>query len=236
MRQTIHGIYLGHLNYSETSVIARFYTEEYGKRSFLLKGVKGKKSRSAGLLQALNQLEISCNFKQDQDLNTVFSIDSQFTLHGVHSDFKKSSIAVFLAEIIHRSIMEEEPNRPLYLFLTHRFKELNEGDFQPNFHLKLILELSLFLGFYPRLSSHQSDHVFNLEEGIFEHENYQSPMVLDQDTSTLLKQLIETGELPKITSEQRSKLLDGLVSYYEIQLNLKPNSFQSHQILKTVFS
>ncbi|MCB9189092.1 MAG: DNA repair protein RecO [Flavobacteriales bacterium] len=236
MRQTIHGIYLGHLNYSETSVIARFYTEEYGKRSFLLKGVKGKKSRSSGLLQALNLLEITCNFKSEQDLNTAFSIDSQQTLHGVHNDFKKSSIAVFLAEVIHRSIVEEEPNRPLYLFLTHRLKELNETEFEPNFHLKLLLELSLFLGFYPRLSSHPSDHVFNMEEGLFEHESYQSPMILDKETSTLLKILIESGELPKISSEQRSKLLDGLVSYYEIQLHLKPNSFQSHQVLKTVFS
>lgn len=236
MRQTINGIYLGHLNYSDTSVIARFYTQEYGKRSFLLKGVKGKKSRTAGLLQALNQLQITSNFKQDKELNTAYSIESLQTLHSVHSDFRKSSIAIFLAEILHRSIIEEEANRPLFMFLTHRMMELNREKFEAGFHLKFLLELSLFLGFYPRLSSHHSDHVFNLEEGIFEHENYGSPLALDKQTSTLLKDFIESGELPKITSEDRSKLLDGLVSYYEVQLNLKPNSFQSHQVLKAVFS
>ncbi len=236
MRQTIHGIYLGHLNYSESSVIARFYTQEHGKRSFLIKGVKSKKSRTAGLLQSLNELQITSNFRAEKELNTTYSIESNTTLHLVHSDFRKSTIAIFLAEILNRSIIEEEPNRPLYLFLTHRFSELNQEVFNSNFHLKFLLELSLFLGFYPRLSAHPSDQVFNLEEGLFEHENYQSPLSLDTATSTLLKTLIEQGELPKISSEERSKLLDGLVSYYEVQLHLKPNSFQSHQVLKTVFS
>jgi DNA repair protein RecO (recombination protein O) len=236
MRQTIHGIYLGHLNYSETSVIARFYTQEHGKRSILLKAVKSKKSKTAGLLQSLNELQISSNFRAEKELNTAYTIESSKTFHAVHSDFRKSTIAIFLAEILNKSIIEEEPNRPLYLFLTHRFTELDQADFDPNFHVKFLLELSLFLGFYPRLSSHHSDHLFNLEEGIFEHENYQSPLALDLETSALLKQLIQEGELPRIKNEERAKLLDGLVSYYEVQLHLKPNSFQSHQVLKTVFS
>lgn len=236
MRQTIHGIYLGHLNYSETSVIARFYTQEYGKRSFLLKGVKGKKSRTAGLLQPLNELQVTSNFRVEKELNTAYTIESNSTLHLVHNDFRKSTMVIFLAEILNKSIIEEEPNKPLYLFLTHRFSELNTDTFDANFHLKFLLELSLFLGFYPRLSTHQSDHVFNLEEGIFEHENYQSPLSLDIETSSLLRELISVGEVPKITNSGRSKLLDGLVSYFEVQLHLKPNSFQSHQVLKTVFS
>lgn len=236
MRQTIHGIYLGHLNYSETSVIARFYTKEHGKRSFLLKGVKSKKSRTAGLLQSLNELQITSNFRTEKELNTAYTVESSSTLHLVHNDFRKSTIAIFLAEILNKSIIEEEPNTPLYMFLSHRFSELNKEDFDANFHLIFLLELSLFLGFYPRLSSHHSDSVFNLEEGVFEHENYHSPLSLDKETSTLLKHLIEEGEVSKINNEERSKLLDGLVSYYEVQLHLKPNSFQSHQILKTVFS
>ncbi|CAG5085753.1 DNA repair protein RecO [Parvicella tangerina] len=236
MRQTIHGIYLGHLNYSETSVIARFYTQEYGKRSFLLKGVKGKKSKTAGLLQALNELQVTCNFRPERELNTAFTIESNHTLHQVHNDFRKSTIAVFLAEILNKSIIEEEPNRPLYLFLTHRLTELNHETFDANFHLKFLLELSLFLGFYPRLSVHASDQVFNLEEGLFEHEQFHSPLSLDKETSQLLKSLIQDGKLPKVTNEDRARLLDGLVSYYEVQLHLKPNSFQAHQVLKTVFS
>lgn len=236
MRQTIHGIYLGHLNYTDSSVIARFYTKEHGKRSFLLKGVKSKKSRLSGLLQSLNELQISSNFRTDKELNTVYSFESSRTLHQVHSDFRKSTVAIFIAEILNKSIIEEEPNTPLYLFLIHRFSELDSQEFDPNYHLKFLLELSLFLGFYPRLSSHHSDHVFNLEEGIFEHENFRSPLSLDIETSSYLKALLEKGELPKITNNERSKLLDGLVSYFETQLHLKPNSFHSHQILKAVFS
>lgn len=236
MRQTIQGIYLGHINYSESSVIARFYTQEFGKRTFLLKGVKGKKSKSAGLLQPLNELQITSNFQVEKELNTAFTIESSSTRHQIHNDLRKSTIAVFLTEILHKSIIEEEPNRPLYLFLTHRFSELNDNEFDANYHLKFLLELSLFLGFYPRLSSHHSDHIFNLEEGVFEHENYNSPLALEKNISTWLRNLIKTGELLDINNLERSKLLDGIVSYFEVQLHLKPNSFKSHQILSTVFS
>lgn len=236
MRQTIHGIYLGHINYSDTSVIARFYTKEYGKRNFLIKGVRSKKSRSVGLLQPLNEIQITSNFQPSKELNTSYGIENNRVLHLAHIDFRKSSIALFLAEVLNKSIIEEEPNTPLYQFLIHRFQELNTGDFDTTFHHKFMIELSLFLGFYPRLSNHQSDHVFNLEEGIFEHENNNAPITLNIKTSKILKELLETGELSRLNSIERNDLLDGLTSYFEVQLGLKTNSIQSHQILKEVFS
>lgn len=236
MRQTIHGIYLGHINYSDTSVIARFYTKEHGKQSFLIKGVRTKKSKVAGLLQPLNELQINANFQTAKELNTAFGVESFHTLHAVHSDFRKSTIAIFLAEVLHRSIIEEESNVPLYLFLTHRFKELASQTFDPQFHHKFLIELSLFLGFYPRLSAHHSDHVFNLEEGIFEYENYHAPLCLKKSVSESLKLLLQGESLTQTSAADRAALLDGLVTYYEIQLGLKLNSFQSHLILKEVFS
>lgn len=237
MRQVIHGIYLGHINYSESSVIGRFYTQEYGKQSFVIKGAKSKKSKIIGLLQPLNELEIISNFQESKNLNTSYGVTIANVRNNIHNDIRKTTIALFLSEILNKSIIEEESNFPLYQFLLSNINALNKNEFDPNFHIRFLIELSLFMGFYPLQSNHASDNVFNLEDGIFENENAASPIHLNKSLSASLSKVLSNGANEStITKINRYHLLDGIVSYYEIQLGLKPHSFHSHEILKTVFS
>lgn len=237
MRQVIHGIYLGHINYSESSVIGRFYTQEFGKQSFIIKGAKSKKSKIIGLLQPLNELEIISNFQESKNLNTSYGVTIANVRNNIHSDIRKTTIALFLSEILNKSIIEEEANFPLYQFILSNINALNNDKFDANFHIRFLIELSLFMGFYPLQSNHTSNNVFNLEDGIFENENVASPIHLNKKISTTLSNVLSHGTNEKtITKENRFELLDGLVTYYEIQLGLKSHAFHSHEILKTVFS
>ena len=237
MRQVIHGIYLGHINYSESSVIGRFYTQEYGKQSFIIKGAKAKKSKLIGLLQPLNELEIVSNFQVNNNLNTSFSVSMSTVRNSIHSDIRKTTIALFLSEVLNKSIIEEEANYPLYQFLLSNINALNNDQFDGNFHIRFLIELSLFMGFYPFKSNKPSNNVFNLEDGIFENENASSPMHLNKEISASLSNVLSYGANDEtIPKKIRFELLDGLITYFEIQLGLKSHSFQSHEILKTVFS
>lgn len=236
MRQVIRGIYLGHINYSESSVIGRFFTLEYGKQSFVIKGVKSKKSKMIGLLQPLNEIEIISNFQPQKNLNTCYNVAPMQLRNQIYSDIRKTSIALFLSEILNKSIIEEEPNFPLYHFILSNIKTLDENKFDSNFHLSFLLELSLFLGFYPLKSIHKSDVLFNLEEGVFENENAGSPLHLNKATSDSLATALTNGFTNSLLNKKsRFELLDGLVTYYEVQLGLKTSTFQSHEVLKTIF-
>jgi len=237
MRQVINGIYLGHINYSESSVIGRFYTQEFGKQSFVIKGAKSKKSKIIGLLQPLNELEIISNFQESKNLNTSYGVTIVNVRNNIHSDIRKTTIALFLSEILNKSIIEEEANFPLYQFILSNINALNKEKFDANFHIRFLIELSLFMGFYPFQSHHTSNNVFNLEDGIFENENAASPIHLNKSISAELSKVLSHGANDETISKvNRFELLDGLVTYYEIQLGLKSNSFHSHEILKTVFS
>jgi DNA repair protein RecO (recombination protein O) len=237
MRQVIHGIYLGHINYSESSVIGRFYTQKFGKQSFVIKGAKSKKSKIIGLLQPLNELEIVSNFQETKNLNTSYGVTISNVRSNIHSDIRKTTIALFLSEILNKSIIEEEANFPLYQFILSNINALDRDKFDVNFHIRFLIELSLFMGFYPLQSNHVSNNVFNLEDGIFENENSASPIHLNKTISLELSKVLSYGANENtITKENRFELLDGLVTYYEIQLGLKSHAFHSHEILKTVFS
>jgi DNA repair protein RecO (recombination protein O) len=240
MRQVIQGIYLGHINYSESSVIGRFYTRQFGKRSFIIKGAKSKKSKIAPLLQSLNEVEITSNFQEEKNLNLSFGVHMDFHHTSLATDIRKGTIAMFMAEILNKSIIEEEPNPMLYGFVQGSIRKLEQQEFSPHFHLLFLIEYSLFLGFYPRTSPVKSNEYFNLSDGIFEHENYKSPFHLSAIASTHLSGILSYGETyfddSQVSKLDRIELLNGLVRYFEIQLGLKSGSFKSHSVLQTIFA
>jgi len=239
MRQTIQAIYLGHINYSETSVIGRFYTLEYGTQSFILKGVRKKKSKLAALLQPLNLVEISTNYRTDRELNLCFGLNLTRHLNSISMDIRKTTIALFLAEILNKSIVESEENSELYHFITSKIHYFEEGEFNPNFHHHFLLELSALLGFFPLNSNHKSETQFNLQDGVFEFVDGDSGIHLNENVSMHLKEMLKQGVSylgeTKIPASERMLILNGLVRYYETQLGLISNSIKSHHVLQAVF-
>ena len=54
MLNKTRGIVLHHIKYSETSIIATIYTEVFGRQSYIIKGIRNKKSKiKANILQPL---------------------------------------------------------------------------------------------------------------------------------------------------------------------------------------
>ena len=48
MLSSTKGIVIHHFKYSEKSVIAKIYTEKFGLQSYILNGVRNKKSKNKG--------------------------------------------------------------------------------------------------------------------------------------------------------------------------------------------
>ena len=60
---------------------------------------------------------------------------------------------MFLAEFLYRALKEEAPNEPLFAYLQHSIRWLDEceGRSFANFHLVFLMRLSRFLGLYPNV-------------------------------------------------------------------------------------
>ncbi len=145
-----------------------------------------------------------------------------------------------MAEIIRKTIREEEENRPLFAFIYDNFCRLDQSS-QPiaNTHLYFLLELSAYLGFLPGGEADEQTPYFDLSEGLFVSQIPSHVHYLDERHSILLHNLLcsspETHHELKLTREERRGLLQHLLDYYRLHLENFP-AIHSHQILYEVLN
>lgn len=241
MRETLStkAVVIASLKYSEADLIVKVYTESHGLKSYLLRNIlssKSKKLRSA-MFQPLTQLEIIAKHNDKNNLNYIREAKAINPYKNLQTQIDKSSIALFLAEVLRNSIQEEEANHKLYVFLEESLKFLDAQHEIVNFHLLFLVKLTRYLGFYPH-DFHANEKVFNLLEGVFQQKPT-NEYCIESENVFFLKQLMgmDFGDLPEIqlSQSQRNGFLETLLLYYELHLQgfRKPKSLE---VLNAVFS
>lgn len=233
-----NSVVLSKLKYKEYDLIVKCYTEQRGVVSYLLKGVlKSKKGLSKTVYyQALSQLQIEESYKPNQSLHYIKEVKFNYIYKSLHTNIYKSSIVLFLAEILSNVLKEEEKNEGLFEFISAALQYLDNEDQFTNFHLLFLLKLTRYLGFQPENLENEYDY-FNLESGIFEATN-NGIYSISGANLTLLKQLLginfDALNAIKINTTQRQEFLNMLLYYFELHLGSfkKPKSLQ---VLNEVF-
>ena len=101
-------------NYSDTSLIVKAYTEEFGSQSYIISGVRTTRSKySSNFFQALSLVELVSINKNNGGLNRITEVCWSPPFSTIPFDMIKSTISIFLSEVLYRSIREEEKNRAL---------------------------------------------------------------------------------------------------------------------------
>lgn len=240
--QKLKGIYLHHVRYSENNVIAKIYTNELGMQSFMIRGVgKSKKNKKTGLLQPLTLLDIIAYVNSKRNIHQVKEISVAYHFKTLQQEnFVKSSIAVFVNELIYKSIKEVEKNDAMFDFLFNsvQYLDLIDGGFA-NFHLLFAMQFSKYLGFFPSYSDKEKADFFDLREGVFSSSEPMHADYISFEDSIRFRELIkrdysEAANL-NITNQQRRELLRVILSYYTFHLQ-GFTEIKSHQVLETVLS
>ena len=238
MIESTKAIVINSIKYGDTSLITTCYTQKGGKKTYLLKGIlKSKKSKfKSAYFQPLMQLNLIANHNNKGTLNSIREVTVQNVYDSIYTDIKKQSIALFLAEIVHFSIREEEQNNALYQYLETSFVWLDTHDNISNFHLLFLLNLTKFLGFYPETEG-ISNPYFDLGEGKFTNQkrlNTVSGENLDQ-FKKLLGINFDVLHLVSFSAGNRQVVLSILIQYFELHLSgfKKPKSLN---VLKAVFN
>lgn len=227
MLHTTKGIVIHHFKYSEKSVIAKIYTKKYGLQSYILNGVRNKKAKNkAVFLQPLSLIEINGLHKENKGLQRAKNIELDVPFVSIPFNINKSSIAFFIAEILYKSIKEEEANDSLFEFLHNSIQVLDlKEDNYNNFHLIFLAHFSKHLGFHPQITSpkKKSSFYFDLQEGHFTNLQPHHHAFIDLPISTLLLKVFGTtfdgmGDLI-LDTKQRKLLLNNLLDYYSLHLS-----------------
>lgn len=227
------------LKFADADLIVKCYTQSHGMLSFLLKGVR--KSRRGKLnvsyFQALSYLDVEFTYRPNKNLLFFKEVGVQHTFNAIQRDVYKSTLSLFLAEILQSCIQEEEANSQVFNFIETTLFQLEKAEKIGHFHLLFLLQLSQHLGFYPNIEQTTFAY-FNLVDGVFqlkETNRYCFSGREVEDLKTLLNFNFENSTQLKLPKENRLQLLDLLLLYYEIQIQgfKKPLSYQ---VLQEVFT
>lgn len=230
-------IVLSSLKFQEKSLIVKCFTLSDGLKSYFVRDAfSGRKgNHKIAYFQPLTLLEIEANHKNKGTLEHFKEIKINQPYLSIPTDISKSTITIFLSEMLHHSIREEEANPDFFTFLETAFLWLDNHHQIANFHLILLIETTKFLGFYPEKSNPNFDF-FEMKDGVFVP--FETVSCLKKHHSFLLKNLLDLKfESTQIlfNAKERQELLKIIIDYYSLHLDgfRKPKSLE---VLTEVFS
>ncbi len=215
------GIVLSYIKYRETSIIIKIYTEEFGLQSYLINGIRTQKTKTGiALFQPLTILDLVVYHKENKSLHRISEVKCHTPFRSIPFEIKKSVIAMFLSEILNKTLKEETSNKELFNFLVNStlFFDTSTKNYE-NFHLEFLLDLSAYLGFAP---SSSEDIVKNRLD-------------TNKDELLFLNKLIKenNSEVIETNNSIRRKILEYLLDFYAIHVE-NFGSVNSIRILKEV--
>jgi DNA repair protein RecO (recombination protein O) len=244
MLHSTKGIVFHSLKYSETSIIVKIYTELFGLQSYLIRGVRKSKSKiKPALFQPLTLLDLEVNHREHASLQSLREVRVALPYQTIPYDIRKSSIALFINELVYKVIREEEANPDLFEFLWHTCLSLDKAeDHIADFHIRFAIELMHYLGIFPQLNFSPQTPVFNMREGVFQAGIPAFPEYLEEERSGRFYNHLtpltpipspkgEGGKFPRI---ERGWVLETVMLYYRLHLPGFRGT-ESQGVLKEVF-
>jgi len=232
-------IVLNYTRYSDSSLIVHGISEQFGRISFIVYGIGGKHKAKLSAFQPLYLIDAQLYHKASKGLHKLKEYKINPPLHGLTSDIRKSTLALFIGELLSKTIKEEFADTSLYSFLRTSILFLDELEHNLSiFHLVFLLKLSRYLGFAPEADNTNALY-YDYKDGILmnsiPHHNYYITRTDFQTYILLLDANFNNLDEVKMDTPQRNRILNSLLSLYEIHI-LNFNSLNSYRILREVFS
>ena len=218
------GIVLHSIKHTDSTTIITIYTQQFGRVSYMVHGINKKKSvcRPA-FLQPLSVVEMDVSHTLGKDIQRIKDMRMEHQFTGIPYDPVKNSLALFLSEMLFRTLRQTEPDESLFLFLENSIQQLDccEAGLA-NFHLVFLLKLTRYLGFEPNQDDEETDLYFDLMNGVFQrskplHTHYMLPEVA-VDFAALLRSDYATMHQLAFARQKRLKLLEYMVEYYRLHI------------------
>lgn len=236
----VRGIVLHHIKYKESSAIIHMYTDLYGRQTYLINNVRGKKGQHrSNLLQPLFFLEMEVYHKPFREIHRIKEFNQFIPFRNIPYDINKSSQAIFIAEVLYKSIKEEEANPELFEFLVNSVQWFDTTEEQQSlFHILFMIQLTKYLGFFPENNYSLDRLFFDLRNGQFTATEQIHPYILNKQVSQLIHKLLKKSfsnlASMKVNHKLKGQLTDSLLDFYKFHIQ-DFGKLRSISILKEIF-
>ncbi|MEJ7767850.1 MAG: DNA repair protein RecO [Chitinophagaceae bacterium] len=222
------GIVLRTVKYGETSLVVSIYTEMFGLQSYMVNGVRTftkKGPGKANLFQPAAILDLVIYHNELKNLQRLKEFRWSYLYLNILSDVRRNAVALFMVELLQKTIKEPETNESLFNFIEDAFIHLDRSAVSvvANFALFFSLHLAFFFGF--RISDDYSEkrNILDLQDGIFVAGHPDHPHVLEGEFSNLTSQLLRVRQpveldQVKLNNASRRILLKAYQDFYALHI------------------
>lgn len=239
MLHKTRGIVFKTTDYGETSVIVQVFTEKFGIQSYIVNGAKKPKAKIArNMLQPLHLLDMVVYHKSAGSVQRIKELKNSPVLQSVPYDVVKSSIALFLNEVLYKAVKQQSADEHLFEFAFNAIEWLDHQTVGvANFHLLFLIRLTRYLGFYPdRYLAGEADY-FDMKNGVFSRFKPDTLLYLSppntQNFTALLQCSFENIHELKFNNDERRYLIQKLLEYYALHIE-SFGLIRSHEVLEEV--
>src|SRR6185369_5739782 len=137
MLHKTRGIVFRFTKYGETSIIVNIFTELFGLQSYIVNGVRSKSSKNKiALYQPLTLLEMVVYHRENANINRIKEVKCFYPYQTIPVDIKKSALAIFINEVLNKTVKDESHAQDLCTFLMESLQALDQmTEKAENFHL-----------------------------------------------------------------------------------------------------
>ena len=239
-----NGIVLRSVKYGETSLVLTIYTELFGLQSYLVNGVRISSKKSPGkanFFQPASMLDLVVYQNELKNLQRIREFRFAHIYQNIFFDVFKNSVALFMVELLLKTLKQPEPNPELFYFIEESFLRLDQAGeaVVANFSLFFSIHLAGFFGFRIQDDFSEKKPFLDLQEGLFVSQKPAHGYYLDETYSYVSSQLLKVmqpDELVQIglNREMRKELLQAYQNFYALHI---PDfgTMKTVPVLQTVF-
>ncbi|CAM3704835.1 DNA repair protein RecO [Mucilaginibacter galii] len=239
MLHKTRGIVLKLTDYGDTSVIVQVFTEKFGLQSYIINGAKKPRAKiGRNMVQPLHLLDLVVYHKNTGAVQRIKELKNVPLLAHIPYDVVKSSIALFLNEVLYKAIKQQTADERLFDYVFNSVElldNLKEG--LANFHLIFLLGLTRYLGFYPGMATTADADYFDMHNGVFVRYKPESSLYLSPPHTQIFRNLLSCGfddlVAIRISNEERRYLINHLLEYFALHIE-SFGYIRSHEVLEEV--
>jgi len=140
-------------DFRETSVIADFYTRDFGKLSGLLKGIRTEPAKFASSLELFSYNEIIFYKKRNSSLHLVSQCDSRDNFDSIRQSIAKAGMATLMMELLGVVMASEDKNEEIFDLTLACLQEL-KTNYNPEKVVTIFkIKMLALSGFKPHFDS-----------------------------------------------------------------------------------
>jgi len=220
--------------HDDNKMIVKIYTELYGTSAYICFRSSGSR-KSANMFLPMSLVDMVCERKNKGHFDYVKDIKTLASINMGEYDVAKSSICMFLNEVLYKLLSDAGEDKVLFEFLFSALSIFLAQEVSVDFHLRFLAALTRELGFLPE-NNFLAGMVFSIEKSCFVYNT--SAQKDEQMLAYYLYRLLEQGMFPANKQDVipyiwRNQLLDMIINYYSSHI-VNLSQIKSHEVLKMV--